>query len=120
MSRAPLPQQLDCSNVSLWPKVPQYSTQDCVCVIGSVHPYHSSLTALMSHYGHNKCQKFHNIPPKIACAWISAPLPQQLDCPDVSLWLKIHIILIPPKIECAWISAPLPQQLDCPNVSLWV
>eukprot|EP00956_Cyclotella_meneghiniana_P026702 scaffold58395_cov50-Cyclotella_meneghiniana.AAC.1 len=56
----------------------------------------------MSHYGYNK----------------SAPLPQQLDCPNVSLWLKIHTI--PLKIVSAWISAPLPQQLDCPNVSLWL
>eukprot|EP00956_Cyclotella_meneghiniana_P014122 scaffold21020_cov67-Cyclotella_meneghiniana.AAC.1 len=65
----------------------------------NVHPtYHSSLTAPMSHYKYNKwydsvplpqqldCPnvslwpKIHTIPCKIVCAWISASLPEQLDC----------------------------------------
>eukprot|EP00956_Cyclotella_meneghiniana_P006134 scaffold8000_cov61-Cyclotella_meneghiniana.AAC.4 len=86
-----------------------------------VHPHHSSLSAPMSRYEYNKWyDRIHIIPYTIVCAWISASLPQQLDCPNVSLWLKIHTIPHKHKIVCAWISASLPQQLDCPNVSLWV
>eukprot|EP00956_Cyclotella_meneghiniana_P041871 scaffold242945_cov30-Cyclotella_meneghiniana.AAC.1 len=31
--------------------------------------------------------KIHAFPPKIVCAQISAPLPQQLDYQNISLWI---------------------------------